>query len=196
MTRILLLGASGQLGQQLCRTLSRVGTVIVINRATLDLCQPHQIPTVVLPIQPDLLINAAAYNAVDRAETEVSQADAVNAIAPAVLAEVAKTLTIPLIHFSTNYVFDGESTTPYDENDVPNPINAYGRSKLSGEIHIRQTWERHLILRTAWLYGIGHSSNFLNTICGWQPSNRNYESLPISSALLPLPLTLPMPSNP
>lgn len=164
MRRILLLGTTGQLGQELHQLLPTLGTVLGWGRQQLDLCQPQQIASRVLAVQPDLIINAAAYTAVDRAETEVDQANLVNAIAPAVLATTAKSLGIPLIHCSTNYVFDGNTTTPYCEGDRPHPINTYGRSKLTGELQIQQIWERHLILRTAWLYGSSNHPNFVQTI--------------------------------
>jgi dTDP-4-dehydrorhamnose reductase len=113
--------------------------------------------------QPQLIVNAAAYTAVDRAESEIGASDAINARAPGILAEEAKRVGAPLIHYSTDYVFDGEASTPYDEHAVPNPINAYGRSKLGGERAIEAAAGPSLVLRTSWVYGL-RGQNFLTTM--------------------------------
>ena len=164
MKRILLTGITGQLGQELQRTLAPLGDVMGVDRKTLDLSQPTEIRRVISEIKPDLIVNAVAYTAVDRAETETELAKSINDIAPKIMAEEAQRLDAFLIHVSTDYVFDGRKNTPYTEIDTPNPINVYGQSKLLGEEGIRQTCERHMILRTAWVYGEKGKGNFVKTI--------------------------------
>lgn len=163
MKKILLTGASGQVGRELRRTLAPLGDVIVAERNTLDLAQPDTIRTTLRRCAPDIIINAAAYTAVDKAETEQELAFAVNGLAPGILAEEAKHLDALLIHYSTDYVFDGTRATPYCEDDIPNPLNAYGHGKLAGERAIAATTARHVILRTSWVYG-SHGNNFARTI--------------------------------
>ncbi|MDA8109626.1 MAG: dTDP-4-dehydrorhamnose reductase [Betaproteobacteria bacterium] len=161
--RILLTGRNGQVGWELERTLPPLGEVIATDRATLDLSKPDAIRRVVREAKPDLIVYAAAYTAVDKAESEPELAHAINATAPGVLAEEAKRLGALLVHYSTDYVFDGCKTTPYVEDDAPNPLNVYGASKLAGERAIQASSCRHLIFRTSWVYGArGH--NFLLTI--------------------------------
>ncbi|KAM3114176.1 dTDP-4-dehydrorhamnose reductase [Phormidesmis sp. 146-33] len=165
MKRILLTGSDGQVGQDLQKSLK--GT-IAVTRNTLDLTQPDQIRQMVEQVKPDLIVNAAAYTAVDRAETEPELAYAVNAIAPGILSEMAQKVGADLIHLSTDYVFDGTQSTPYTEQDLPNPISVYGRSKLAGEQAIQQSWcsthTSYLIIRTAWVYGAHGKSNFVKTM--------------------------------
>lgn len=161
--RILLFGSQGQVGWELSRALLPLGEVIPITRAEADFGKPDALRSVVRSTRPDLIINAAAYTAVDAAEANEEEAFIVNALAPGILAEEAKRQDALLIHYSTDYVFDGESTTPYTESDSPSPLNAYGRSKLAGETAIPDAGGEHLILRTSWVYGVrGH--NFLLTL--------------------------------
>ncbi len=163
MTRILLTGINGQVGWELQRSLQPLGEVIALDRSQLDLVQPEQIRTVLQSLKPAIIVNPAAYTAVDKAESEPELAKAINGTAPAFLAEEAKRLDALLVHYSTDYIFDGEKTTPYDENDVPHPIGSYGRTKLAGEQAITASGCRHLIFRTCWVYGRrGH--NFMRTM--------------------------------
>jgi dTDP-4-dehydrorhamnose reductase len=164
MKRILLTGVDGQVGQELKNVLAPLGEVIGVDRKTLDLSQPDQMLQVLATTQPELIVNAAAYTAVDKAETEVDLALAVNATAPTIMAAEAARLGIALIHLSTDYVFDGKKNTPYVEQDQPNPLGAYGRSKLAGELGIQAAGGQHIILRTAWVYGKFGKSNFVKTM--------------------------------
>src|ERR671932_594705 len=164
MRRILLTGCTGQLGQELQRTLAPLGEVIGVDRTRVDLNHATSIRQAITEVKPDLIINAAAYTAVDKAETETELAQAINAIAPKVMAEEAQQLGATLIHVSTDYVFDGGKNTPYTEDDVTNPLAVYGRTKLGGEEGIRQTCTNHLILRTAWVYGTNGQVNFVKTM--------------------------------
>jgi dTDP-4-dehydrorhamnose reductase len=161
--RILLTGKTGQLGSELNRLLPKLGEVIAPDRTELDLREPEQIRQIVRSTNPQLVVNAAAYTAVDAAETDEANALAVNAKAPRVLAEEAKKIGAVLVHFSTDYIFDGSKNAPYVETDPPNPLNAYGRSKLAGEEAIRNSGAAHLIFRTSWVYAT-HGRNFLLTI--------------------------------
>lgn len=164
MRRILLTGMTGQLGHELQQTLAPVGEVISVDRKTMDLTQPAMIRQVIVGVKPDLIVNAAAYTAVDRAETEIELAISINGTAPTIMAEEAQRLGVFLIHVSTDYVFDGQKNRPYTEEDAFNPINVYGQSKLLGEEGIRKTCERHLIIRTAWVYGAKGRGNFVKTM--------------------------------
>jgi len=161
--KILLTGKDGQIGWELARILAPICEVIAPERAALDLSVPEQIVSAVRSVRPDLIINAAAYTNVDRAEAEPEIAMQVNAAAPGILADESRRVGALLIHYSTDYVFDGTKSTPYVEEDPPNPINAYGRSKLEGERAIQASGCRHLILRTSWVYGM-RGRNFLLTI--------------------------------
>lgn len=158
--RILLTGRSGQVGWELERALPVLGEVIATDRAALDLGDLDAIRRVVRDVKPQIIVNAAAYTAVDKAESEPDLAHAINATAPGVLAEEAKRLGALLVHYSTDYVFDGTKATPYVEEDAPNPINVYGASKLAGERAVQASGCRHLILRTSWVYG-PRGKNFL-----------------------------------
>jgi dTDP-4-dehydrorhamnose reductase len=151
--RILLTGATGQVGWELRKTLAPLGEVKAFDRFGLDLADPPPLVAAVRALQPAVIVNAAAYTAVDKAESERDQAFAVNARAPRVLAEEAKRIGALLVHYSTDYVFDGGKAMPYAESDPPHPINAYGESKLAGEQAIATSGCRHLILRTSWVYG-------------------------------------------
>jgi dTDP-4-dehydrorhamnose reductase len=161
--RILLTGRNGQVGWELERALAPLGEVIALDRARLDLSDAAAIQRVVRDARPEVIVNAAAYTAVDRAESEPALASAINAVAPSVFAEEARRYGALLVHYSTDYVFDGEKRTPYVEEDATHPLNVYGRTKLEGERAIEGSGCRHLILRTAWVYGPrGH--NFLRTV--------------------------------
>ncbi len=164
---ILLLGASGQVAFELQRTLSPLGPLHVAGRAAgsvrADLADPGSLRDAVRAVRPGWIVNAAAYTAVDDAEDDPATAHAVNATAPGVLAEEAAASGALLVHYSTDYVFDGTAERPYTEADPPSPLGVYGESKLAGERAIQQAGAAHLILRTAWVYG-NRGRNFLNTI--------------------------------
>ena len=160
---ILLLGANGQVGWELRRTLAPLGAVRALERADVDLADHDGLRRVVREAAPSLIVNAAAYTAVDRAEEEAELAHAVNGAAPGILGEEAKRLNAGLVHFSTDYVFDGTASTPYREGDAPAPVNVYGESKLAGEKAISGTGCAHLILRTSWVYSM-RGANFLLTV--------------------------------
>lgn len=160
---ILVSGEHGQVARALQQCLGDLGQLHVLGRDRLDLAQPEAIRAQVQRLAPDLIINAAAYTAVDQAESEPELAFALNARAPGIFAEEAARLGIPLIHYSTDYVFDGDKATPYTEDDEPNPLNVYGRSKLAGERAIEAADGQHLILRTSWVYS-RHGRNFLLTM--------------------------------
>jgi len=159
---ILLTGRTGQVGAELAVALQPLGTVVATDRSALDLADPNAIRGAVRDAKPGVIVNAAAYTAVDKAETEEPTAMRINAEAPAVLAEEAKRLGALLVHYSTDYVFDGMKDRPYVEDDAPAPAGAYGRTKLEGEKRIRASGCRHLIVRTAWVYGQG--GNFVRAI--------------------------------
>ena len=161
---ILLIGSTGQVGQELQRVLAPYGEAIAVGRSSLNLAQPETITQFLRTIKPEIIINAAAYTAVDRAESEPELATAVNTIAPGILAEEAKKLDAFLIHLSTDYVFDGCQSHPYRETDSPHPLNIYGRTKLAGEQAIRDNCPNHFILRTSWVYGAYGKSNFVKTM--------------------------------
>jgi dTDP-4-dehydrorhamnose reductase len=161
--KILLTGKNGQLGRELASYLEPLGEVVALGHQELDLANPHAIRETVRAIRPQLIVNAAAYTAVDQAESDEAAARAVNADAPGAMAEEAKETGAALVHYSTDYVFDGSKTTPYLENDPTSPINAYGRTKLGGEEAVRNSGASHLIFRTAWVYG-REGKNFLRTI--------------------------------
>ncbi len=162
MKKILLTGVNGQVGHALQKKLANY-QVFALNRDQLDLSDKDAIRRVVQTIQPDLIINPAAYTAVDKAESEPDLAYAINAIAPQVLAEEAAKINAALIHFSTDYVYDGSKIESYVETDVVNPLSVYGKSKLAGELAINAVGLPHLILRTSWVYG-AYGKNFLKTI--------------------------------
>ena len=161
--KILISGKTGQVALELQKQLAGLGELIVLGRDELDLTQPEQIRQQVRAHTPDLIINAAAHTAVDKAESEPELAFAINTTAPGVLAEEAAALGIPLIHYSTDYVFDGTKPAPYTEDDSPHPLGVYGQSKLAGERAIAATGAQHLILRTSWVYS-AHGKNFLLTM--------------------------------
>ena len=163
MKIFLLIGANGQVGYELQRSLACLGRVVTTDRGQLDLTNQAEIRQVIAQVRPDFIVNAAAYTAVDKAESEPEIAMLVNAIAVGVMAEEAKRLNIPLIHYSTDYVFDGQSEQAWRETDLVAPINVYGETKLAGECAIQQSACHHLILRTSWVYG-ARGQNFLLTM--------------------------------
>ncbi len=164
--RVLLLGKLGQLGWELHRSLSPLGELIAVDYPEIDLSQPDQILQLVRRVQPALIVNATAYTAVDRAESEPQVAMDINARAPRILAEEARTLGATLIHFSTDYVFDGTANRPYLETDPPSPLSVYGRSKLEGERAIQAAGGAYLILRTSWVYSLRRDS-FVTKVLSW-----------------------------
>ena len=160
---ILLTGKNGQVGWELQRTLQPVGKVAAFSHAGLDLADAAAIRSKLDEVRPDVIVNAAAYTAVDKAESEPELAHEVNAVAPALLAQEAARRGALLIHYSTDYVYDGAKAAPYVESDKTNPLGAYGRSKLAGEEGIRASGCDHLIFRTSWVYA-ARGANFLRTI--------------------------------
>ena len=163
MKRVLLTGKNGQVGWELQRTLAPLGDVFAFDRTEFDLADLDRLVAVIRDLKPDIIVNAAAYTAVDQAESDATTAMAINATAPGIIAEEAKRLGALLVHYSTDYVFDGRKGGAYTEDDAPNPLNAYGRSKLAGEQAIAAAGGRHLILRTSWVYG-NRGRNFLRTM--------------------------------
>ncbi len=166
--KILLLGKNGQLGWELQRSLCVLGEVVALDREGAeglcgDLADLEGLARTVRQLRPQLIVNAAAYTAVDRAEGDEVQAHRINALAPEVLAREAANLHALLVHYSTDYVFDGRGDTPWQEGDATAPLNAYGRTKLEGETRIAATNCRHLIFRTSWVYG-AHGQNFAKTV--------------------------------
>ena len=171
--RLLLVGANGQVGHALTRSLAPLGEVVATTRSgrldddvaceTLDLSDLDAIAPLVARVRPDAVVNAAAYTAVDRAEDEVELAFRINAQASGRLAMACADADVPLVHYSTDYVFDGRGSRPYRDDDPTAPLGAYGRSKRDGELAIADSGARHLILRTAWVYGL-HGQNFLRTM--------------------------------
>ena len=161
--KVLITGANGQVGWELQRALAPLGEVVALGHAQLDLANADAIRQVLRHAAPDLIVNAAAYTAVDRAEQEQDLAQAINGIAPGILAEEAQRLNAALVHYSTDYVFDGSKGAPYEEIDATNPQSVYGASKLAGEKAIAAVNCAHLILRTSWVYG-ARGKNFLLTM--------------------------------
>ena len=161
--RVLLTGASGQVGGDLLPMLEPFSSVIAPGRSELDLGDPGEIQRFVIETRPDWIINPAAYTAVDKAESEPELAYAINADAPRALGEAAAQLRIPVIHFSTDYVYSGAGSTPWVEDDAPGPLGVYGSSKLAGDQALAASGAAHIILRTSWVYGTA-GKNFLRTI--------------------------------
>jgi dTDP-4-dehydrorhamnose reductase len=160
--KILLTGKNGQVGFELQKKLGALGEVIATDREELDLANPDAIRAFIDQIKPDIIINPAAYTAVDKAESEPELAYQINTLAPEVLASMARELDIPLVHFSTDYVFDGLKKEAYVETDQINPQSVYGKTKCEGEEKVR-THAKHIILRTSWVFGV-HGNNFLKTM--------------------------------
>ena len=161
--KILLTGKNGQVGWELNRSLSKLGTVFAMGREDMDLSKPETLRPVIQDIRPDIIINAAAYTAVDKAESEPDLAMIVNGIAPGVIAKEAKKIGAAVIHYSTDYVFDGKATSPYKEENPTYPLSVYGNSKLAGEQAVSQAGIPHIIFRTSWVYSL-RGGNFLTTI--------------------------------
>lgn len=161
---ILVTGGQGQVGTALYLEGAKLGLdLIALNRSELDITNIRNIDAIFSQFRPDIVMNAAAYTAVDKAESDSVQAYAINELGPKLLANACKRLDIPLFHISTDYVFDGLSNSPYKETDLPNPQSIYGRSKLMGEIAVSNILPKHIILRTSWVFGI-HGNNFVKTI--------------------------------
>lgn len=163
LARVLIVGAAGQVGVELRRSFQGCGEIFAVDREIVDLADADQTRAMVRRVEPDLILNAAAYTAVDRAESEPELAMAINVQTPRILAEEALTRNALLVHYSTDYVFDGAKQGPWTEEDQPAPLNTYGVSKLAGEQAIRQIGGQYLIFRTSWVYG-PHGANFLLTM--------------------------------
>ena len=164
MTKILLFGSQGQVGTELTRILPTQGELIAINHSLIDLKNELDIRNCIQQNQPDIIVNAAAYTAVDKAESEIQLAHQINAVAPQIMAEESNNINAKLIHISTDYVFDGKNNLPYLENYTTNPLSVYGKSKLAGEENIKRNSNNHIILRTAWIYGTYGKGNFVKTM--------------------------------
>jgi dTDP-4-dehydrorhamnose reductase len=163
----LVIGAQGQVGQELTKALAglpQLGPVTAVSRQTLDLTDLAAIATLIHQVQPRLIINSAAYTAVDKAESEPELAHRINAEAPGAIAQAAAQCGAALIHISTDYVFEGTAGSPRCESDATGPLGVYGKTKLAGEVAIRKALEAHIILRTAWVYGVYGKGNFLKTM--------------------------------
>lgn len=187
--KLLLTGARGQLGQELAHQLAAVGHLSAFSRAALDVTDHNAVSDAIHRLQPDIIVNAAAYTAVDKAENEPEQAYAINADAVAYLAQCAATTAAWLIHYSTDYVFDGAKPTPYVEGDGANPINVYGASKLAGEQAIAESGCQHVIFRTTWVIGKA-GNNFARTMLRLAGERqclkviRDQQGVPTSPALI------------
>ena len=166
MRKILLFGRGGQLGWELQRALAPLGEILALDYPRADFSKPEALRLLVRETQPDLIVNPAAYTAVDRAETESELAFRVNAQSPAVLAEEALRLRVPLVHYSTDYVFDGAKGSPYLESDEPAPLNVYGHSKLAGDRAVISAGGAALILRTSWVYSM-RQGGFVTKVLQW-----------------------------
>jgi dTDP-4-dehydrorhamnose reductase len=160
---VLLTGSNGQLGFELQRALALLGPVVALDRHACDLADPDALRRQIAEHRPAIIVNAAAYTAVDRAETEPEQAEAINAQAPGVLGEAAAAVDALVVHYSTDYVFDGLAASAYRESDAPRPVNVYGRSKRAGEKALQESGAKHLIFRTSWVVG-AHGNNFAKTM--------------------------------
>jgi len=165
--KILLFGKNGQVGWELQRSLAPLGELIALSSASQELCgdltRLDDVRQTIKSISPDVIVNASAYTAVDKAESDVENAEVLNAHAPAMLAEQAKACNACLIHYSTDYVFNGKNSDSYSETDQPDPVNIYGKTKLQGENNIIASGCNHLIFRTSWVFGT-HGNNFIKTI--------------------------------
>lgn len=164
MKRILVTGINGQLGQELQKNLASSAEVIGVGRERVDFSQPETLRQIIAEVKPDMVINSAAYTGVDKAESEFDLAMAINGQAPGIIAEECQKLGSRLIHISTDYVFDGTKSYPYQDTDFTNPLSAYGKTKLAGELAIRNNCEDRVIIRTAWVYGVGGKGNFVKTM--------------------------------
>ena len=167
---IVLFGKYGQLGWEFQRSLPLLGNVVALGRENLDLCDLDALQETLRKAEPSLIVNASAYTDVDGAETNPELARTINALAPGVMAEMSRKLGAVFIHYSTDYVFDGKTDTPYTEMDPTHPLNVYGKSKLEGEEHIKQAADAYLILRTSWVYSL-RGNSFVNKVLGWSRKN-------------------------
>jgi dTDP-4-dehydrorhamnose reductase len=161
--KILLIGKNGQVGWELRRTLAPLADVVVVDYPEINFTDVAALRRLVAETRPEVVVNAAAYTAVDKAETEKDLCHQINATGPGVLAEEAKKLNALMVHYSTDYIFDGTKNTPYLETDPPNPLGAYGQSKLAGDHAVRASGVDHLIFRLCWVYG-GRGQNFMLTM--------------------------------
>lgn len=186
--RILLTGANGQLGHELQRWLAPLGSLLACTRADCDLERPDQLREVIRRVAPAIIVNPAAYTAVDRAESEPARAAAVNRDAVVVLAEEAKRIGATIIHYSTDYVFDGSKVGWYGEDDAPAPLGVYGRTKWEGEAALRASGVPHLILRTSWVVGT-HGANFARTMLRLATTN---ETLRVVADQIGAPTSTPL----
>jgi dTDP-4-dehydrorhamnose reductase len=169
--KIVLLGKNGQLGWEFQHLLPSLGEVISLGQDELDVSDHRALQKALIELRPNLIINASAYTEVDLAETQTEAAMNINAIAPGIMAETARKTNAVFIHFSTDYVFDGKTNTPYTENDRTNPLNVYGKSKLLGEENIAQAGDAYLILRTSWVYSL-RGNSFVNKVLEWSRKNK------------------------
>lgn len=175
MRSLLLIGKNGQLGWELQRTLATLGEVTAVDYPDIDLAKPESLSDLIRNVSPQILVNAAAYTSVDKAESESDIAWLVNAEAPGVMAEEARRLNAAFIHFSTDYVFDGKKGSPYVETDHPNPLNVYGKSKLGGEQAVEAVGGSYLIFRTSWVFSL-RQGGFVTKVLQWA---RQHETLRI-----------------
>jgi dTDP-4-dehydrorhamnose reductase len=169
--KIVLIGKNGQLGWEFQRILPALGNLVSLGREDLDVSDQHAVQKTLMELQPDLIINASAYTEVDLAETQIELANKINALAPGVMAEVARKINSVFIHYSTDYVFDGKASQPYTEKDATHPLNNYGNSKLWGESAIAQAGDAYLILRTSWVYSL-RGNSFVNKVLEWSRKNK------------------------
>jgi len=165
-TKILLLGSNGQVGWELNRTLLTLGDVVALDYPQIDLADPESIRSIVREIKPTIIVNATAYTDVDKAEKEHELAMAINGTGPGILADEANKLGAALIHYSTDYVFDGTKGAPYTEEDVPNPLNVYGETKLAGERAVYDNAGAYLVIRTSWVYSLRRPC-FVTKVIEW-----------------------------
>ena len=172
--RIFILAENGQLGWELCRTLAPLGEIIAVDYPKIDLMHPETVCELIRDVKPALVVNAAAYTAVDLAETEHERARMINAIAPGLLAEECKRLGATFFHYSTDYVFDGQKGVPYIESDKTNPLSVYGSSKLEGERLVQSVGGAYLIFRTSWVYSMKGQAGFISKVLQW---SRQQETL-------------------
>jgi len=168
--KILLIGKNGQVGWELNRTLLPLGEIIGVDYPEIDLAQGESIRDWIRQVRPQLIINAAAYTAVDKAESEPDLAMAINGTAPGIMAEESDAVNAALIHYSTDYVYDGTKGEAYIESDLPNPLNVYGWSKLAGDHNIQQVSGSYLIFRTTWVYSM-QQGGFVQKVLGWAHRN-------------------------
>jgi len=169
--KILLLGSNGQLGYEATRTLFCYGDLVAVDYPEIDFTKPKQVIDLISEVKPDLIYNAVAYTDVDKAEQEPEKAMLVNASTPGEMANYCKKNNVPVIHFSTDYVFDGTKNALYVEEDIPNPINVYGKSKLDGELAIIESGCDYLIFRTSWVYSL-RTGGFVNKVIKWAQENK------------------------